>query len=137
MDSTTVIGRGKLVWDKVGYEAASNRGQPPDGTEFTGDVCSDAFNLGCDGQAVFEIVDDQGTVQSLREGQSLIVQTRGKESCSEEFADGIEAAVCSDPVAAGSGDLSSCIWDIPISSLNKDQYGIDRFGGTILNFTPQ
>jgi hypothetical protein len=137
MDRVTVVGHGRLIWDKAGYEVASNRGEPPGGTEFTGDICTDAYNLGCDGQAIFEIVDEQGKVQNLREGQSLIVQTRGKKNCGEEFADGIEAAVCSDPVAAASGDLSSCSWDISMSPLNEDQYGIDRFGGTILIFTPQ
>jgi hypothetical protein len=137
MDRTTVIGHGRLVWDKAGYEAASDRGQPPDGTTFTGDVCTDAYNLGCDGLAVFKIVDESGDVQNLREGQTLIVQARGKDTCGEEFADGVAAAVCSDPAAASSGDLSSCAWDIPISRLNKDHYGPDRFGGTITKFTPQ
>jgi hypothetical protein len=137
MDRTTVIGRGKMVWDKVGYEAASDRGQPADGTEFSGNICTDSYNLGCDGMVIFEIVDESGAVQNLREGQSLIVQARGKDSCGEEFADGIEAAVCSDPAAAVSGDLSSCTWDIPMTPLNKDQYGPDRFGGTIATFTPQ
>jgi len=61
----------------------------------------------------------------------------GEESCGEEFADGIAAMLCSDPAAAGSGDLSSCTWDITMSPLNKDQYGPDRFGGTISKFTPQ
>ncbi len=136
MDRSTLIGRGKLVWSKVGFEAAENRGQAPDGSEFTGDICTDAYNLGCDGLAVFEIVNESGAVQNLREGQNLIVQARGKESCGEEFADGIEAALCSDPVAAGSGDLSSCTWDITMSLLNKDQYGPDRFGGTISRFAP-
>lgn len=137
MDRTTVIGRGRMVWDEVGYEAASDRGQPPDGKEFSGDICTDSYNLGCDGMVIIEIVDESGAVQNIREGQSLIVQARGKDSCGEEFADGIEAAVCSDPAAAVSGDLSSCAWDIPISRLNKDHYGPDRFGGTITKFTPQ
>ena len=74
MDRTTLIGRGRMVWDKAGYEVASDRGQPPDGTEFTGDICTDAYNLGCDGLAVLEIVDENGKVQNLREGQNLIVQ---------------------------------------------------------------
>ena len=34
MDRTALIGRGRLVWDKAGYEAAGDRGQAPDGTEF-------------------------------------------------------------------------------------------------------
>jgi hypothetical protein len=91
MDRTTVIGHGRMVWDKAGYEVARDRGQPADGTKFTSDICTDSYNLGCDGLAIFEIVDEKGAVQDLREGQSLLVQARGKESCGEEFADGIAA----------------------------------------------
>jgi hypothetical protein len=121
----------RLVWDKAGYEVAANRGTVPDGVQFTGDICTDAYNLGCDGMAVFDIVDESGTVLKLREGDHLVVQTRGKETCGEEFADDVEGMICLHPAAAAAGDLNSCTWPLPLDPLNKSLYGPDRFGGTL------
>ncbi len=127
----SLAGRGRLAWDKEGFEVAASHGPMPDGTVFTGDVCTDSYNLGCDGTAVFEIVDDSGAVLMLREGQHLVVRTRGKESCGEEFTDGVDALVCLDPGAAVSGDLDSCTWPVPLESLDAGQFGPDHFGGTL------
>ena len=126
-----VSGYGRLVWDQAGFEVATERGTPPDASEFTGDACSNYFNLGCDGQAVFEIVDDGGEIQKLREGQTVVAQLRGQETCGEEVADEIEAAICNDPAAAASGKLESCTSRVRMVEVPSDVYGPDRVGGTI------
>ncbi|HHH44563.1 MAG TPA: hypothetical protein ENK49_10535 [Gammaproteobacteria bacterium] len=137
LDRSTIIGYGKLVWDKTGKETAANRGHPPDGREYSDDICANGYNLGCGGQVVLEIVGRNGEVQNLREGQSLIVQTRQKDNCGEEFSDKLTAFVCSDPAAAGQGDLSSCTWEMPLTPLGRNLYGPDRVGGTITSFRPE
>ena len=113
-------------------------GRLPMAQNFTGDICTDAYNLGCEGLAVFR---DRGrqrhSAKTCVKGQSLLVQARGKDTCGEEYADGIDAAVCSDPAAARNGDLTNCTWDISMSQLNREQFGPDRFGGTITKFDPQ
>jgi hypothetical protein len=125
------MGYGRLAWDKAGYETAAERGTPPDGKEPPADACTASYNLGCDGQAVFEVLDAGGAVQKLREGQNLIVHLRGQETCGEITADEIEAAICTDPTAATSGDLASCRSRVRIIEARSDEYGPDRVGGTI------
>ena len=124
-------GYGRLAWDKAGFETAADRGTPPDGKAPPADACTDSYNLGCDGQAVFEIVDDGGAVQALREGDNLIAHLRGEKTCGEITADEIEAAICTDPAAATRGDLSSCTSKVRIVEANSDLYGPDRVGGTV------
>lgn len=124
-------GHGKLVWEQAGFEVAAERGTPPDGTPFTGDACTTSYNLGCDGQAVFEIMGDGGEVQQLREGETVIVHLRGQESCGEGVADEVEAALCNDPAAAASGKLESCNSKVRMVEARSDLYGPDRVGGTI------
>jgi hypothetical protein len=80
---------------------------------------------------VFEIIDEGGAVQKLREGQMVIVHLRGQEACGEEVADEVEAAICNDPAAAASGDLSSCTFKVRMVEAPSDMYGLDRVGGTI------
>lgn len=126
-----VKGYGRMTWDQAGFEVAAERGTPPDGSEFTGDACTDFYNLGCDGQAVFEIVDGAGKVQKLREGENLIVHLRGQKTCGEEVADEIEAVICNDPAAAVNGDLSGCTSKVRIVEARSDLYGPDRVGGTL------
>lgn len=132
-----VKGHGRMLWDQPGYEVAAERGTPPDGTEFTGDACTDFYNLGCDGQAIFEIVNEAGEVQNLREGQMVIVHMRGQETCGEEVADGLEAAVCNDPAATAEGNLESCSIKVRMVEARSDMYGPDRMGGTINFFEPR
>lgn len=132
-----VRGYGRMLWDQAGYEVAAERGTPPDGTEFTGDACTEYYNLGCDGQAVFEIVNDAGEVQELREGQTVVVHVRSQKTCGEEVADGQEAAVCNDAAATAQGNLESCSVKVRLVDLVSDLYGPDRVGGTIQYFSPQ
>lgn len=132
-----VRGYGRSLWEQAGYQVAAERGTPPDGAEFTGDACTDYFNLGCDGQAVFEIVNDAGEVQELREGQTVIVHMRGEETCGEDVADEVEAAVCNDPAATAQGDLQSCSIRVRMIEARSDVYGQDRMGGTINFFEPR
>lgn len=132
-----VKGHGRHLWDEAGFEVAAERGAPPDGSEFTGDACTEFFNLGCDGQAIFEIVDEAGKVQKLREGQMVIVHMRGQETCGEEVADGLEAAVCNDPAATAQGNLESCTTNVRMIEARSDMYGPDRMGGTINFFQAQ
>jgi hypothetical protein len=130
-------GYGRLAWDKAGYETAAERGTPPDGREPAEDACTTSYNLGCDGQAVFEILDAGGAVQKLREGEILIVHLRGQKTCGEITADEIEAAICTDPVAATGGKLDSCKWRVRIIDARSDEYGPDRVGGTITYLSTQ
>jgi hypothetical protein len=130
-------GYGRLAWDKPGFETAAERGTPPDGKEPPADACTGSYNLGCDGQAVFEIVDDGGAVQKLREGEILIVHLRGQKTCGEITADDIEAAICTDPAAATKGDLASCRSRVRIIEARSDEYGPDRVGGTITYLSTQ
>lgn len=132
-----VRGYGRMLWDQAGYEVAAERGTPPDGTEFTGDTCTDYFNLGCDGQAVFEIVNKAGEVQELREGQAVVVHMRGQERCGEEVANELEAAVCNDPAATAQGNLKSCSIKVRMVEARSDMYGPDRSSGTIQQFSPR
>lgn len=132
-----VRGYGRMLWDQAGYEVAAERGTPPDGTEFTGDACTDYYNLGCDGQAVFEIVNAAGEAQELREGQAVIVHMRGQETCGEEVANEVEAAVCNDPAATAQGNLQSCSIKVRMVEARSDMYGPDRTGGTIQHFSPR
>jgi hypothetical protein len=125
------LGIGRLVWEQAGFEVAAERGTPPKGLEFSGDACTDFFNLGCDGQAVFEIVGADGEVQRLREGQIVVAHLRGQETCDEEVADEIESAICNDPAAAASGNLESCTFKVRMVEARSDLYGPDRLGGTI------
>lgn len=129
----SVKGWGRLVWDQPGFAVATQRGTPPDGTAFSGDACATSYNLGCDGKAVFEIVDESGQAQKLREGQTLIVYIRGAETCGDEVEDGLEAALCTDPGAASGGALDSCSWEVRLVELDDKEYGPDRFGGTLGN----
>lgn len=124
-------GHGKLVWEQAGFEVAAERGTPPDGTPFAGDACTASYNLGCDGQAVFEILGEGGEVQKLREGETVIVYLRGQETCGEEVADEVEAAICNDPAAAAAGKLESCTSKVRMVQAHRDLYGPDRVGGTI------
>ena len=126
-----VAGYGRLLWDQPGFEVAAERGTPPDGSGAVEDACANYYNLGCDGQAVFEIVDEDGEVQKLREGQLIVAHLRGQEACGEEVADEIVGAVCNDPAAAASGDLSSCTFKVRMIDAREDTYGPDRVGGTI------
>jgi hypothetical protein len=126
-----VLGYGRMLWDEAGFEVAAERGTPPDGTPGSGDACANSYNIGCDGKAVFEIIDEGGAVQKLREGQMVIVHLRGQEACGEEVADEVEAAICNDPAAAASGDLSSCTFKVRMIEAPSDMYGLDRVGGTI------
>jgi hypothetical protein len=126
-----VKGQGKLVWEQAGFEVAAERGTPPDGTPFTGDACTGSYNLGCDGQAVFEIIGEGGEVQKLREGETVIVHLRGQETCGEEVADEVEGAICNDPAAAASGNLASCTSKVRMVQAHSDLFGPDRVGGTI------
>lgn len=130
-----VKGFGRLAWEQAGFEVAEQRGTPPDGTAFNGDACSEFYNIGCDGQAVFEIVDPAGEIQKLREGEMVIVHLRGPESCEEEVADEVEAAICTDPAAAAGGDLSSCTLRVRMVKAPGDVHGPDRLGGTIQYLT--
>lgn len=132
-----VKGYGRLVWEQAGFEVAAERGTPPDGTEFDGDACTDAYNIGCDGQAVFEISGTGGDVQKLREGEMVIVHLRGQETCGEEVADEIEAAICTDPAAAAAGNLESCTSKVRMVAARSDMHGPDRMGGTINFFEPR
>lgn len=127
----SVKGSGRMLWDRSGYQVAAERGTPPDGTASAVDACASAYNLGCDGQAVFEIVDGNGRVQGLREGENLVVHLRGQQSCGEQFEDEIEAAICSDPATAKAGDLRSCNSRVRIVAARSDLYGPDRVGGTL------
>jgi hypothetical protein len=126
----SIKGYGRLAWENPGFEVAAVRGTPPDGSTPSGDACTSSYNLGCDGQAVFEIVDD-GNVQPLREGELLIAHIRGQDACDEQVADEIEAAVCTDPVAAKRGDLASCTSRVRMVQARSDLYGSDRIGGTL------
>jgi hypothetical protein len=126
-----VKGQGKLVWEQAGFEVAAERGTPPDATPFTGDACTGSYNLGCDGQAVFEIIGAGGEAQKLREGETVVVHLRGQETCGEEVADEVEAAICNDPAAAASGKLESCTSKVRMVQARSDLYGPDRVGGTI------
>lgn len=126
-----VKGHGRLVWDEAGFEVAAERGTPPDGAAFTGDACTDFYNLGCDGQAVFEIVADGGGVQKIREGEMVIVHLRGQQDCGEEIADEVGAAICNDPAAAAAGNLESCTFRVRMIQARSDLYGPDRVSGTI------
>lgn len=132
-----VKGYGRLVWEQAGFEVAEDRGTPPDGTGFSGDACSEFYNIGCDGQAVFEIIDPTGEIQALREGEMVIVHLRGPETCEEEAADEVEAAICTDPAAAASGDLSSCTSKVRLVEAPGDAHGPDRMGGTIQYLTTE
>lgn len=124
-------GRGRMLWDKAGFEVAAERGSPPDGAEFTGDACAEAYNIGCDGEAVFEIVDDGGEVQKLREGETVIVHLRGQDACGEEVAEQVTAAICNEPAAAAAGNLESCTFKVRMVEVQSDLYGPARHGGTI------
>jgi hypothetical protein len=126
-----VKGYGRLVWEQAGFEVAAERGTPPDGTAPAGDACTDSFNLGCDGQAVFEIIGNEGEVQKLREAEMVVVHLRGQESCGEEVADEVEAAICNDPATAAAGNLASCTSKVRMVEARSDIYGPDRVGGTI------
>jgi hypothetical protein len=130
-------GYGRLAWDKAGFETAADRGTPPDGKAPPADACTGSYNLGCDGQAVFEIIDDGGAVRPLREGEKLIAHLRGEKTCGEITADEIEAAICTDPAAATSGNLSSCTSKVRIVEANSDLYGPDRVGGTLRTLSPK
>ncbi len=132
----SVSGYGRLLWDQPGFEVAAGRGTPPDGSGAVEDACANYFNLGCDGQAVFEIVGDGGEVQKLREGQMIVAHLRGQETCGEEVADEVDGAVCNDPAAAAAGDLSSCTFKVRMVEAREDMYGPDRVGGTI-QYLPQ
>ncbi len=132
-----VRGHGRLLWDQAGYEVAAKRGTPPDGTEFTGDACTNYYNLGCDGQAVFEFVNKNGEVQELRAGQAVVVHMRGQETCDEEVTDELEAAVCNDPAATAQGNLESCSIKVRMVEARSDMYGPDRISGTIQRFGPR
>lgn len=127
----SVKGHGRLEWQQAGYEVAADRGTPPDGSAFSGDACTDAYNLGCDGQAVFEIVDDGGAIQKLREGEEIVVHLRGQDACGEEVADELAGTICNDPAAAASGNLESCTFRVRMIEARSDMYGPDRMGGTI------
>jgi hypothetical protein len=127
-------GYGRMVWDQAGFEVAAERGSPPDGPNFGGDVCTDAYNIGCDGQAVFEIIDDDGEARKLREGEMVVVHLRGQDACGEEVADEVAAAICNEPEAAASGDLESCTFRSRMVETRSDLYGPDRYGGTINHF---
>ena len=126
-----VKGHGRMLWDQAGFEVAAERGTPPDGSEFAGDACTDAYNLGCDGQTVFELVGGDGRVQKIREGDKVIVHIRGRQACGEEVVDEIEGAICHDPAAAASGRLESCTSKVRMIEARSDDYGPDRVGGTI------
>lgn len=126
-----VKGHGRMVWDEAGFEVATERGAPPDGTPGSGDACASSYNLGCDGKAVFEIVDESGSVQKLRESELVIVYMRGQETCGEEVADAVEARICNDPTAAAAGNLDSCTFKVGMVEASSDLYGPDRVGGTI------
>jgi hypothetical protein len=128
-----VKGFGRMLWDQSGFEVAAERGTPPNGSEFTGDACTESYNLGCDGQAVFEIIDGAGEAQKLREGEKLIVHLRGQKACGEEVADEIDATICNNPKATTSGDLSSCTSKVRVVEARSDVYGPDRVGGTLQN----
>lgn len=132
----TPKGFGKLVSDTAGFEVAEPRGFAPNGQKFEGDICTDAYNLGCDGVAVFEVLDENGEVLGLREGDSVVVQTRGSETCGEEFGDGIKMMACFDPEAVRQGDMSSCGKPRKMERLNKGQFGADHFGKTIQYVPP-
>lgn len=127
----SVLGWGRMVWDEAGYEVAADRGIPPDGTPFTGDACAASYNLGCEGKAAFEIIDDSGRPQNFRAGQNLFIHIRGAEICGDPVEDGIEAAICTDLAAVNSGALDSCDWRVRLIELPEEQYGPDRFGGTL------
>jgi hypothetical protein len=129
----SVLGWGRMVWDEPGFAVAEERGDQPDGTPFTGDACTTAYNLGCDGKAAFEIIDESGQPQKLREGQNLFVHIRGAETCGDPVEDGIEAIICTDPSAARGGNLDSCSWRVRTVELPEGEYGPDRFGGTLGN----
>lgn len=126
-----VKGHGRMVWDEAGFEVAAERGTPPDGTPGSGDACANSYNLGCDGKAVFEIVDNSGTVQKLRESEMIIVHMRDQETCGEEVADSVDARICNDPAAAAAGKLDSCTFKVRMVEAPSDMYGPDRVGGTI------
>lgn len=124
-------GYGRRLWDAPGFAIAAERGTPPDGAAPVGTTCDDFYNLGCDGQAVFEIIGESGEVQKLRAGDTVVVHLRGQESCGEVAADEIESAICNDPAAAASGNLSSCTYKVRMVGMRSDLYGPDRVGGTI------
>lgn len=126
-----VKGSGRMVWDAPGFEVAAERGNPPDGGDSAGDACSNYYNIGCDGQAVFEIVGEDGEVQDLREGDTVIVHLRGQETCGEQVADEVQSDICTDPDAAADGNLESCTSRVRMVSARSDLYGPDRVGGTI------
>lgn len=128
-----VKGHGRMLWDEAGFEVATERGTPPDGIEFAGDSCTDAYNLGCDGRAVFELVGGGGRVQKIRTGDRLIVHYRGRQACGEALADEIEAAICHDSAAAASGRLESCTSRVRMIEARSDVHGPDRISGTINN----
>lgn len=124
-------GHGRMLWDQAGFEVATERGTPPDGNKFAGNSCTDAYNLGCDGQAVFELVGGDGQVQKIRSGDLVIVHIRGRQTCGEEVADEVEGAICHDPAAAASGRLESCTSKVRMIEARSDVYGPDRISGTI------
>lgn len=127
----TPKGYGKLVWNQAGTAVAEQRGFAPNGQKFKGDICTEAYNLGCDGTAIFEVLGANGETLGMREGDSVIVQTRGAENCGEEFGDGIKMMLCFDPEAAKQGDLASCQKPRKMDRVNKEQFGEDHFGKTI------
>jgi len=126
-----VKGHGRMVWDEAGFEVAAERGTPPDGTPGSGDACANSYNLGCDGKAAFEIVDESGIAQKLRESEMVIVHMRGQEACGEEVADAVEARICNDPAAVAAGNLDSCTFKVRMVEASSEIYGPDRVGGTI------
>lgn len=127
-------GYGRMLWQQAGFEVAAERGSPPDGSAFTGDTCTAAYNLGCDGQAIFEIVGGDGQVRKIREGETVVTHLRGQDTCGEEVADDVVAAICNDPEAAASGELASCTFKVRMVEARSDIHGPDRYAGLIHYF---
>lgn len=73
---------------------------------------------------------------SIATVQVIVAHLRGVDNCGEEVADEITSAVCNDPPAAASGDLSSCGSKIRMIEVREDLYGPDRVGGTIQYIAP-
>lgn len=125
-------GRGHPLWHQRGTPASEAGGPPPDGKN--GPLaCDRAFNLGCDGRAVFEMHDGDGKALKLREDDTLVVALRGMQGCGETYYDEVAANLCTDMKAVMDGDLASCGAPLRMVKANSERHGPDRMSGKIVS----
>ena len=74
------------------------------------------------------LYDHSPTARRYREKESCWAET-----CGDKVQDGLEATICTDPVTARNGNLDSCSWEVRLMELNEEEYGPERFAGTLGN----